>query len=142
MAAYSRPIARNACTQTKSSPRGRMPSTQPEDNYPPRKSALMYAQAAAPAGDGLAAAFTVTWDWGSGYEATYTITNNTSTAVSGWVVAFDLPAGQQMGNYWNALEAASGSHYTFTNRDYNGQLAPNGRTASFGFIVIYSGSLV
>jgi hypothetical protein len=40
-----------------------------------------------------------------------------------------------MGNYWNALETASGQHITFTNRDYNDTVPPDGGTVSFGFIV-------
>jgi hypothetical protein len=89
----------------------------------------------ASAGAELTATFALTWNWGSGYEASYTITDNTAAPVSGWVVAFDLPAPDQMGNYWNALETASGSHITFTNRNYNGTVAADGGTVSFGFIV-------
>jgi hypothetical protein len=83
----------------------------------------------------LTAVFALTWNWGSGYEASYTITNNTQAAISGWTVMIDLGAGQQVGNYWNALETASGSQITFTNRDYNGTVAAGGGTTSFGFIV-------
>src|SRR5258708_11807629 len=95
---------------------------------------VMAASAGASAAARLTASFTLSWNWGSGYEAGYTITNDTSSAISGWAVAFDLPAGQQMGNYWNALETASGTRYTFTNRNYNGTV-PAGGTATFGFIV-------
>jgi hypothetical protein len=97
----------------------------------PALAALPGASAAAQ----LTATFTLTWNWGSGYEAGYTITNDTPAAVSGWTVVFDLPAGQQVGNYWNALETTSGSQITFTNRDYNGTVAAGGGTTSFGFIV-------
>jgi hypothetical protein len=83
----------------------------------------------------LTATFNLTWNWGSGYEAGYTITNNTSAAISSWSLSFDLPSGQQMGNYWNGLESVSGSTVTFTNRNYNGSVAAGGGTASFGFIV-------
>jgi hypothetical protein len=84
----------------------------------------------------LTATFTLTWNWGSGYEADYTITNNSSAAISAWTVVFDLPAPQQMGNYWNALETGSGNQVTFTNRNYNGTVAVDGGTTSFGFIVV------
>jgi hypothetical protein len=46
----------------------------------------------------LTATFTLVWNWGSGYEAGYTITNDTPAAISGWTVVFDLLACQQMGN--------------------------------------------
>jgi hypothetical protein len=83
----------------------------------------------------LTATFALIWNWGSGYEASYTITNDTPAVVTGWTVAFDLPGGQQMGNYWNALETTSDSHIIFTNRDYNSTVQANGGTVSFGFIV-------
>jgi hypothetical protein len=89
----------------------------------------------APADARLTAAFTMTWNWGSGYEAGFTIANNSSAAASGWTVVFSLPAGQQMGNYWDALETTSGSQVTFTNRNYNATVAAEGGTTSFGFIV-------
>jgi hypothetical protein len=82
----------------------------------------------------VTAAFALVWNWGSGYEASYTITNNTPAVVTGWTVAFDLPGGQ-MGNYWNALETTSGNHISFTDRDYNSTVPANGGAVSFGFIV-------
>jgi len=51
----------------------------------------------ASAATGVTATFTKTQDWGSGYQATYTITNNTSTDLSSWMITFSLPSGQQMG---------------------------------------------
>lgn len=85
------------------------------------------------------ATFVKTSDWGSGYQAQFTITNNGSSALNGWSVAFDLPSGSSVGTYWDALETASGSHYVFTNRDYNGSIAP-GASASFGFVASGSGT--
>lgn len=85
------------------------------------------------------ATFVKTSDWGSGYQAQFTITNNGSSALNGWSVAFDLPSGSSVGTYWDALETASGSHYVFTNRDYNGAIAP-GASASFGFVASGGGT--
>ena len=59
--------------------------------------------------------------------------------MSGWTVAFDLRAGQQMGNYRNALEAVSGNRISFTNRSYNGAIAAGGGMVSFGFIDGFTG---
>ena len=102
--------------------------------------ALIVAVQASAAPTGVTATFTKTQDWGSGYEATYTITNNTASAISSWKLSFDLGSGQQMGSYWDALESSSASPVTFTNRDYNGTVAANGGTQSFGFIVDYTGT--
>jgi chitinase len=94
--------------------------------------ALVVAEGANAAG--VTAAFAKTSDWGSGYQASITITNGGSSTISGWQVAFDLPSGTTVGTYWDALEnTASGGHYVFANRDYNGSVAP-GASVSFGFV--------
>ncbi|MEV0402719.1 glycosyl hydrolase family 18 protein [Actinoallomurus sp. NPDC050550] len=79
------------------------------------------------------ATFTKDSGWGTGYQGKYTITNGGSTTLNGWKVEFDVPAGGSVGSYWDALMTQSGTHYTFTNRDYNGTLAP-GASASFGWV--------
>jgi hypothetical protein len=93
--------------------------------------------------DALAASATATFskssDWGSGFEGKYTITNGTSSTITGWRVEFDLPSGTTVGTYWDALLTSSGGHHTFTNREYNGTVAP-GASVSFGFVASGSGS--
>lgn len=49
-------------------------------------------------------------------------------------LAFDLPAGA----YWDALLTSDGQRYTFTNRSWNGTIAP-GASVSFGFLGSGSG---
>ncbi|MER5333274.1 cellulose binding domain-containing protein [Micromonospora sp. NPDC002717] len=82
---------------------------------------------------GATASFVKTSDWGSGWEGKYTITNGGGTTVDGWAVTFDLPAGTTVGSYWDALLTSSGQRYTFTNRSWNGSIAP-GASVSFGFL--------
>jgi Cellulose binding domain/Glycosyl hydrolases family 18 len=93
----------------------------------------------ASAAGGVGAAFAKTSDWGSGYQGQYTITNTGGSSVSSWKVAFDLPSGTSVGSYWDGLLTQSGSHYTFTNRDFNGTLAP-GASATFGWVSNGSGT--
>ncbi|GAA3879005.1 cellulose binding domain-containing protein [Saccharothrix violaceirubra] len=90
---------------------------------------------AAPAGAAAtpSAKFAKDSSWGSGYQARYTITAG-SSAVNGWKVEFDLPADTKPGAYWDATLATSGTHHTFSSRNYNGTLAA-GASASFGFLV-------
>jgi chitinase len=88
---------------------------------------------------GETATFVKTSDWGSGWEGKYTIRNAGTTSISSWRVEFDLPAGTTLGSYWDALLTSSGNHHTFTNREYNGALAP-GASVSFGFLASGSGS--
>ena len=88
---------------------------------------------------GVTASFVKTSDWGSGWEGKYTITNGGGSTVDGWTVAFDLPAGTTLGSYWDALLTSSGQRHTFTNRSWNGRLAP-GASVSFGFLGAGPGS--
>lgn len=98
---------------------------------------LLPSGAASAAGE--TAVFVKTSDWGSGWEGKYTITNGGTATITSWRVEFDLPAGSTLGSYWDALLTSNGNHHTFTNRDYNGTLAP-GASASFGFLVSGSGT--
>ncbi|MGS2618034.1 chitinase [Micromonospora sp. LZ34] len=82
---------------------------------------------------GATASFVKTSDWGSGWEGKYTITNGGGSTVNGWSLSFDLPAGTTVGSYWDALLTSSGQRYTFTNRSWNGSIAP-GASVSFGFL--------
>jgi endoglucanase len=85
------------------------------------------------------ATFTKVSDWGSGWEGRYTLTNGGSAPITSWKVEFDLPAGTSVGSYWDALLTSSGSHYTFTPREWNGTIAP-GASVTFGFLGSGSGS--
>ncbi|WP_370947324.1 cellulose binding domain-containing protein [Amycolatopsis sp. cg5] len=77
------------------------------------------------------AAFSQASKWDTGYTGQYTITAGTS-ALSGWKLEFDLPSGSSVGTYWDALLTTSGTHYTFTNREYNGSVG-SGASTTFGF---------
>src|SRR4051812_4769731 len=92
------------------------------------------ASAAAPS-----AAFTKVSDWGSGWEGRYTITNGGTSAITSWKVEFDLPAGTNVGSYWDALLTKSGQHNTFANTSWNGTI-PVGGSLSFGFLGTGPGS--
>ncbi|WP_405145518.1 cellulose binding domain-containing protein [Sphaerisporangium sp. NBC_01403] len=78
------------------------------------------------------ATFTKPQDWGSGFEGKYTVTNGTSSALNGWTVAFDLPAGYSVTTSWDAVMTRSGQHYTFSNPSWAPTLAA-GASTSFGF---------
>ena len=90
-----------------------------------------------------AAATTATFakvsDWGTGWQGEYTITNGGSSALTSWNVRFDLPAGTGVGSYWDATLTSSGQRFTFTNRTYNGTIAP-GASVKFGFMGTGPGS--
>ncbi len=74
--------------------------------------------------------FHVNDNWGSGYTATITLTNNGSTAVEGWTVKFDL--GVTLVNFWNATDGSKvGDTFTFSNETWNGNIPP-GASVNFG----------
>src|SRR6185436_8123182 len=56
----------------------------------------------------LSATFTKDSDWGSGYQAKYTIKNGTTAAVTGWSLAFGLPSTAKLGSFWDATVTTSG----------------------------------
>nr|BFE64824.1 glycosyl hydrolase family 18 protein [Dactylosporangium thailandense] len=79
----------------------------------------------------LSATFTVDQDWGSGWGATYKITNGTSSTINGWTLEFDLPAGGQITSFWDADVTRTGQHYVATNKSWASTLAA-GATFSWG----------
>ncbi|GAA1841737.1 cellulose binding domain-containing protein [Asanoa iriomotensis] len=100
--------------------------------------AMVVGIAVAPAASAATAAFVRTASWGSGYEAKFTVTNNTSSTITSWNVVFDLPSGTSISSFWDADMTRSGQRFTFVNKSWNGTLGPNG-TASFGFIAAGNG---
>ncbi|MER7001559.1 glycosyl hydrolase family 18 protein [Dactylosporangium sp. NPDC000555] len=79
----------------------------------------------------LSATFTVDQDWGSGWGASYKITNGTASAINGWTLEFDLPAGGSITSFWDAEVTRTGQHYVATNKSWSPTLAA-GATFSWG----------
>jgi chitinase len=72
----------------------------------------------ASAAGSLTATFTVDQDWGSGWGATYKITNGTASTVNGWTLEFDLPAGGSITSFWDADVTHTGQHYVAKNKSW------------------------
>ncbi|MGX1026749.1 glycoside hydrolase family 6 protein [Streptomyces sp. SAI-097] len=77
-------------------------------------------------------------DWGSGFTAAVTVTNN-GAATSNWSLGWSYAGSQKVTNSWNAKVSQSGAAVTAANESYNGTLSTGG-SASFGFQATYSGS--
>ncbi|CCK26265.1 cellulose 1,4-beta-cellobiosidase [Streptomyces davaonensis JCM 4913] len=77
-------------------------------------------------------------DWGSGFTASVTVTNN-GAAKSSWAVKWSYAGNQQVTNGWNAKITQSGTAVTAANESYNGSLGTGG-SVSFGFNASYSGT--
>lgn len=76
--------------------------------------------------------------WPGGFTSNITITNTGSSAVNGWKLNFNLPAGQTITSSWNAGISPNSGSVTATNVAHNGQIAPGG-SQSFGFQGTWSG---
>ncbi|MFO1084224.1 MAG: Calx-beta domain-containing protein [Reyranellaceae bacterium] len=86
-------------------------------------------QAPPPTG-GVGLAYTVTSNWGSGFNAAITVTAG-STAFNGWTIEFNSTA--NITNIWNAVIVSHvGDHYVVKNASWNGQVGA-GQSTSFGF---------
>ncbi|NLL72737.1 MAG: cellulase family glycosylhydrolase [Clostridiales bacterium] len=79
-------------------------------------------------------------NWDTGATVSITITNNSSTAINGWVLEWDYPSGQEVTNMWNASYTISGSTVTAGSLSYNENIPANGGTVTFGFNISHSGN--
>ncbi|RSN61861.1 cellulose 1,4-beta-cellobiosidase [Streptomyces sp. WAC 04229] len=77
-------------------------------------------------------------DWGSGFTAAVTVTNN-GAATSNWSLGWTYAGSQKVTGGWNAKVSQSGAAVTAASESYNGTLATGG-SASFGFQATYSGT--
>src|SRR5690606_20915516 len=85
----------------------------------------------ASAADGCSVEYTVASDWGSGFTADVTVTNDSGGPVTGWTVEWTLPSGHTITNAWNATVSVDGAAVRAVNAGWNGAL-PSGGSASFG----------
>ncbi|MEU0491116.1 glycoside hydrolase family 6 protein [Nocardiopsis sp. NPDC006139] len=83
-----------------------------------------------PADGDCTAAYRVDNDWGSGFQATVTVTAH--VPVDGWRVEWEFADGQTVTQAWNARVTSSGGAVTALNPEWGGALG-QGATAEFGF---------
>jgi hypothetical protein len=82
---------------------------------------------------GLIATYTTTQSWSGGFEASYSITNDTNATVNTWKMTFDLPASESITSAWNGTLTVSGTHYTITSPSWASPLAPGATADPVGF---------
>jgi len=84
-------------------------------------------------------AYSVTSEWGTGFQTSVTITNPGTTAISNWVLKFTLP--YSIGSIWNAgISSQSGNVYTVAGDSWDESI-PAGGSVNFGFVGgAYSGT--
>jgi glucuronoarabinoxylan endo-1,4-beta-xylanase len=77
--------------------------------------------------------YKVVGSWGGGFQGEITVQNTSSTALSGWTLAFTFTAGQTVTQMWGGTPAQSGSTVTVTPADYN-RAIPAGGSVTIGFL--------
>lgn len=88
---------------------------------------------------GVVANYSVTNDWGSGYQAALKLTNQQTTSVSNWQAQFDLA--RNITSIWDAtIVSHAGNHYIIQGADWDRTIAANG-SVSFGFVANGGGSI-
>ncbi|MBN1310329.1 MAG: glycoside hydrolase family 6 protein [Anaerolineae bacterium] len=80
--------------------------------------------------------------WGTGFTADVKITNNNSSAISGWTLTWAYANGQQVTSSWNATVSQSGANVTASNpaSHWNGTIGANGGSVSFGIQGTHTGT--
>ncbi len=93
---------------------------------------------AASGAGGVSATFSKGSDWGTGFEGKYTITNNSTAALTSWTVEFTMPANHRVTSLWDGSYTTSGQVVTVKNT-WNGNVGA-GQSVSFGFNGAYTGT--
>ncbi|SDM70565.1 endoglucanase [Streptomyces sp. cf386] len=78
------------------------------------------------------AAYTVSSDWGGGFNAEVKVTNTGATPINSWKVIWTWGGPQQVTSMWNASYTQDGGTVTASSAGHNGVVAVGG-SASFGF---------
>ena len=95
--------------------------------------------AASAATSSCSAAYSVQTDWGSGFTASLTVTNNGTAAITGWTVTWTYAGNQKLSSGWSGNWSQSGSTVTVTNASWNGSLSP-AQSTSAGANFSYTGT--
>jgi endo-1,4-beta-xylanase len=77
--------------------------------------------------------------WNTGFTASVSIANTSSTAINGWSLVFTLPSGQTITSGWSATYSPTSGQVTATNASYNGAI-PAGGSTSIGFQANHTGN--
>lgn len=83
------------------------------------------------AATGLSCAYVVTNTWNGGYTGAIRVTNNGSSAVSGWTATWKYAGANRITSTWNATLSGA-NPYTAINVGYNGSVGV-GQSVEFGF---------
>ncbi|MDU0292073.1 lytic polysaccharide monooxygenase [Saccharothrix longispora] len=76
--------------------------------------------------------YSVPSSWSGGFTANVSVKNTGTSAVNGWQLAWDVPAGQGISQAWSADVTVASGKATARGASWNQNIQP-GQTVSFGF---------
>ena len=76
--------------------------------------------------------YTVTNQWGNGFQAAIKITNTGTTAINGWNITWRYAGDNRVNSSWNVVLGGQ-NPYTAKDVSWNGTIQPN-QTVEFGFV--------
>jgi endoglucanase len=91
------------------------------------------------AASSCSAAYSVQTDWGSGFTAAITVTDNGTSAITGWTLTYTYSGNQTLTQGWSGNWSQAGQAVTVTNASWNGALSA-GASTSIGANFSYSGT--
>jgi Cellulose binding domain/Fibronectin type III domain len=87
-----------------------------------------------PANSSCAVHYAVNSSWSGGFNATITMTNEGTTAISPWQLTFSFPAsGESVQGGWDGTWSQSGQQVTVNAASWNASIPANGGSVSIGF---------
>lgn len=137
--AYRQPVYHNSALAAGQGVPGAGSAPAHPATLPARRGARDLARSEPRDGSKVRIHYAVSSQWSGGFGATVTITNNGSTAIHGWTLAFSLTAGQQITQCWNGVCTQRGSQVTLSHLVDNGTIEP-GASVGPGFNGSWSGS--
>lgn len=83
-------------------------------------------------------AYTISGQWGGGFQGAVRITNRGSTPIDGWSLKWTFANGQVITQIWGGVATRDGANVTVTNADYTGTIGANGGGVDFGFLASWN----
>jgi hypothetical protein len=124
---------RTGAPPTSPPPTSAPPTTPPPTTPPPTTPPPTTPPPTTGAPGTCAVTYTITNQWGGGFQADLKVQNTGSTAINGWTLVWSFANGQQITQIWNATDTQSGATVTARNETYNGAIAA-GAAVTFGFL--------
>jgi hypothetical protein len=84
--------------------------------------------------------YSVSSQWGNGFNGAFSIQNTGSTTMTSWTLTWVWAGNQEVTQSWNANYKQTGANVTMTNMSYNNSIAPGATLSGMGFGASYSGT--